>query len=187
MRLREEGRGAREREQPIAAVEYEYRCAEYEYEYDGGGNPLRCLAVIRTQSASADGTRTRRLLSAVLAFSLPSLLPSAQCPASTRGESRNKPKGIPRLAIVIIGASRRNRSRGIYSLQPTTRQRQYASFACSTARLATFLSACFEALDPTGSFARSVMHCYGSYHGYHRCAIAGNGDGGGSGLVEPPR
>ena len=35
MRLREEGRGAREREQPIAAVEYEYRCAEYEYEYDG--------------------------------------------------------------------------------------------------------------------------------------------------------
>ena len=56
---REEARGARKPEQPIAAVEYEYRCAEYEYEYDGGGNPLRCLAVIRTQSASADGTRTR--------------------------------------------------------------------------------------------------------------------------------
>ena len=51
MRLREEAIRAREREQPIAAVEYEYRCAEYEYEYDGGGNPLRCLAVIRTQSA----------------------------------------------------------------------------------------------------------------------------------------
>ena len=48
---REEARGARKPEQPIAAVEYEYRCAEYEYEYDGGGNPLRCLAVIRTQSA----------------------------------------------------------------------------------------------------------------------------------------
>ena len=32
---REEARGAREPEQPIAAVEYEYRCAEYEYEYDG--------------------------------------------------------------------------------------------------------------------------------------------------------
>ena len=33
--MSEEARGAREREQPIAAVEYEYRCAEYEYEYDG--------------------------------------------------------------------------------------------------------------------------------------------------------
>ena len=45
---REEARGARKREQPIAAVEYEYRCAEYEYEYeyDGGGNPLRCLGFI---------------------------------------------------------------------------------------------------------------------------------------------
>ena len=32
---REEARGARKRDQPIAAVEYEYRCAEYEYEYDG--------------------------------------------------------------------------------------------------------------------------------------------------------
>ena len=32
---REEARGARKPEQPIAAVEYEYRCAEYEYEYDG--------------------------------------------------------------------------------------------------------------------------------------------------------
>ena len=44
--------GGRERsERAGTAVEYEYRCAEYEYEYDGGGNPLRCLAVIRTQSA----------------------------------------------------------------------------------------------------------------------------------------
>ena len=30
---REEARGARKPEQPVAAVEYEYRCAEYEYEY----------------------------------------------------------------------------------------------------------------------------------------------------------
>ena len=65
---REEARGVRKPEQPIAAVEYEYRCAEYEYEYDGGGNPLRCLAVIRTQSASADGTRTRTRCSLLFRF-----------------------------------------------------------------------------------------------------------------------
>ena len=35
--MSEEARGAREREQPIAAVEYEYRCAEYEYEYEYDG------------------------------------------------------------------------------------------------------------------------------------------------------
>ena len=38
---------AREREQPIAAVEHEYRCAEYEYEYDGvRWEKISCDAIV---------------------------------------------------------------------------------------------------------------------------------------------